>query len=67
MNRYRPAISAAKLRKLEKVLYGKAIEGDTRLGLYLLKLYYKDLQRYEAEPRENDGVITLPEIYDDET
>lgn len=60
----KPAITDAKLRKLERMLYKNAIEGDSRLGLSLLKLYYKDLGRLETKPQEGIGLVILPDVSD---
>lgn len=61
-----PVISEAQLHELEAVLYARAMDGDSRLGLYLLRLYYKDLRMVEQQLDADQcgGLIVLPVIDD---
>ena len=50
-------LSKAKLRKLEKLLYQRAIDGDSKIGLDLLKLYKESIKDDDSL---EFGVVALP-------
>jgi len=59
----RPALTEEELQLLEAELYTRAMDGDSRLGLYLLRLYYKDLHMVESdEAAPIGGVVVLPSV-----
>lgn len=61
-----PALTEDELHLLEAELYTRAMDGDSRLGLYLLRLYYKDLHMVDTpEAAPIGGVVVLPSIGDD--
>lgn len=59
----KPKITISKLHRLEEMLYKMAIDGNTTLGLNLLKLYYKDLgmvDKGQTEEGSKTGIVCLP-------
>lgn len=64
----KPALTLSKLHKLERMLYQMAIDGNTTLGLNLLKLYYKDLgmvDKGQTEEGSKTGLVCLPVTADE--
>lgn len=58
-----PSITEEQLHKLEAELYARAMDGDSRLGLYLLRLYFKDLKMVETQEDTTPyGVVFLPKV-----
>lgn len=56
-------LNETQLEKLEQLLYEKAMEGDVRIGLQLLKVTRVAAapERREPEP----GIVDLPPILED--
>lgn len=63
-----PSLTEDQLHDLEAGLYARAMDGDSRLGLYLLRLYYKDLHMTDAScvAPIGGGVVVLPSMGDDD-
>lgn len=64
----KPKITLSKLHKLEEMLYKMAVDGNTTLGLNLLKLYYKDLgmvDKGQTDDGSKTGLVCLPITADD--